>query len=64
MKRLMDKAKDTGTKSGIEPVVGKIWQRDYYENIIRSEESYHKIATYIHTNPQNWTQDKFYQIFE
>ncbi len=43
------------------PHMGKIWQRNYHEHIIRNEQSYHTIATYIINNPVNWTQDKFYQ---
>ena len=36
----------------------KIWQRNYYEHIIRNEKSYQKISEYIITNPQNWDIDK------
>ena len=46
------------------PLLGKIWQRNYYEHIIRTQESYDKIAAYIITNPQNWVKDKFYSKFE
>lgn len=34
-----------------QPFAGKLWQRNYYEHIIRNEESYLKIAEYIQTNP-------------
>ncbi|MFK5971512.1 MAG: transposase [Candidatus Marithrix sp.] len=33
---------------------GKLWQRNYYEHIIRDEQSYLKIANYIETNPIKW----------
>lgn len=46
------------------PLLGKIWQRNYYEHVIRTNESYDKIAAYIFTNPQNWVKDKFYSKFE
>lgn len=39
----------------------KIWQRNYYEHIIRDENSYKKIAEYIKNNPSNWIKDKFYK---
>jgi putative transposase len=39
---------------------GKLWQRDYYEHIIRNEESYLKIAEYIQNNPLKWQEDKYY----
>jgi len=38
----------------------KIWQRNYYEHIIRNEQSYQRIANYIMNNPANWEKDKFY----
>lgn len=36
----------------------KIWQRNYYEHIIRNEKSYQRISEYIITNPQKWDIDK------
>jgi len=38
----------------------KIWQRNYYEHIIRNEKSYHNISQYIINNPAKWSDDKFY----
>jgi putative transposase len=37
-----------------------IWQRNYWEHIIRDESSYHRIAEYIINNPKNWSNDKLY----
>lgn len=37
-----------------------LWQRNYYEHIIRSIDSYNKISSYILSNPLNWGDDKFY----
>jgi len=37
-----------------------IWQRNYYEHIIRNEESYLKIAEYIQANPSMWQNDTYY----
>jgi putative transposase len=42
-------------------IMGKLWQRNYYEHIIRSEESYQRIAKYIRNNPTNWNKDKFHR---
>jgi putative transposase len=39
--------------------LGKLWQRNYYEHIIRNEQSYQTISNYIINNPQNWNEDKF-----
>jgi putative transposase len=40
---------------------GKLWQRNYWEHIIRSERSYLTIATYIQSNPDRWRNDQLYQ---
>ena len=36
----------------------KIWQRDYYEHIIRDEVELARIRRYIHDNPKHWEQDQ------
>ncbi len=36
---------------------GQIWQRSYYEHIIRNEQEWEKIRMYIETNPMNWYMD-------
>ncbi len=35
----------------------RVWQRNYYEHIIRNEESYLKISEYVTNNPANWHID-------
>ncbi len=35
----------------------KIWQRNYYDHIIRNKESLFSIRNYIHNNPMNWAGD-------
>ncbi len=37
----------------------KNWQSNYYDHIIRDNESYHRIKNYIINNPENWDTDKF-----
>lgn len=39
---------------------GKLWQRNYYEHIIRNERSYQTIANYIINNPAKWQGGKFH----
>ena len=39
----------------------KLWQRNYYEHIIRDEKSYLKISEYIKTNPSTWQGDTYYE---
>jgi putative transposase len=43
-----------------QPFHQKLWQRNYYEHIIRSEQSYLDIAEYIQNNPLKWPEDKYY----
>ena len=38
----------------------KLWQRSYYEHIVRDETDYQEIWQYIDENPQNWEIDRFY----
>ncbi|MBU1088965.1 transposase, partial [Patescibacteria group bacterium] len=38
--------------------IGKIWQRNYYEHIIRNKTSLKIIKQYIQENPLKWKHDK------
>ena len=42
------------------PPQRQVWQRNYYEHIIRNEQSYQTISNYIINNPAKWKEDKFY----
>ena len=35
-----------------------VWQRNYYERIVRDNKAYESIRHYIQTNPANWGADK------
>jgi REP element-mobilizing transposase RayT len=35
-----------------------LWQRNYYEHIIRNEDELNRIRQYIHDNPLNWETDE------
>lgn len=37
-----------------------IWQRSYYDHIIRDEEDYINHLQYIEDNPAKWLEDKYY----
>jgi REP element-mobilizing transposase RayT len=37
-----------------------VWQRNFYEHIIRDEKAYQAIAEYIITNPIRWDDDKLF----
>lgn len=40
---------------------GKLWQRNYYEHIIRNQKAYDNISAYIINNPAKWDADKFHK---
>jgi REP element-mobilizing transposase RayT len=42
---------------GWERFNGKLWQRNYYEHIIRDEKDLHQIREYIVNNPMQWQLD-------
>ena len=42
------------------PFNGKLWQRNYWEHIIRNETELNRICEYIDNNPALWESDKLY----
>ena len=40
-------------------MMGKLWQRNYYEIIVWDEQNYNRISDYIKNNPAKWNADKF-----
>ena len=44
-------------QNGWPPFDGRLWQRNYYERIIRDDE-WEKIAAYINANPAEWHTDQ------
>jgi putative transposase len=53
-KRYADGVKQRGWP----PFPGRLWQRGYYEHIIRDEESLDRIRQYIDDNPAQWELDR------
>ena len=39
---------------------GNIWQRGFYDHVIRNQKDYEEIAEYICKNPECWCEDKLY----
>jgi putative transposase len=37
---------------------GRLWQRNYYEHVIRNDDSLNRIRQYIVDNPARWTFDR------
>ena len=39
------------------PFHQRVWQRNYYEHVIRDEETLNRIRQYIADNPARWGED-------
>jgi putative transposase len=46
-------------RQGWVPFKRKLWQRNYWDHIIRDEEDYIRVCEYIHANPPCWQNDLF-----
>jgi len=40
------------------PFPGRLWQRNYYEHVIRNEEELDRVRQYIVDNPERWEEDR------
>ncbi|WP_419659362.1 hypothetical protein [Desulfosarcina variabilis] len=40
------------------PFPGKLWQRNYWERIVRNDNELQKIRNYIIHNPRNWLNNQ------
>jgi REP element-mobilizing transposase RayT len=38
----------------------RVWQRNYYDHIIRNEGEFRRIWDYIDSNPQKWDEDRLH----
>ena len=38
----------------------EVWQKGFYDHIIRDQKDYDKIWNYIDTNPERWLEDEYY----
>ena len=47
-------------KHGWTPFRNRLWQRNYYERIIRDDAEHRRIAEYITNNPMKWKDDKLW----
>ena len=39
----------------------RVWQRSYYEHVVRNDVDLSEIQTYIQNNPLKWQLDRFYR---
>ena len=44
--------------AGWAPFRGRVWQRNYYEHIVRNDREMVAIRYYIEANPDNWVEDE------
>ncbi len=44
-------------QNGWPPFLGRLWQRNYYERILRNERELNDVRQYIIDNPKNWEND-------
>ena len=50
-----------GWKEAVTKALGeRIWQRSYYDHVIRNEADYLRICRYIEENPAKWMDDEYY----
>jgi len=45
-------------RHGWPPFAGRLWQRNYYEHIIRNDNEMHHLREYIVNNPAQWDLDR------
>ncbi len=45
------------TEFGWPPFTKRLWQRSYYDHIIRNESDLSRIENYIESNPRRWAED-------
>ena len=43
------------------PFNKKLWQKSFYDHIVRDENDYNRVCEYIDSNPLKWELDKFYK---
>jgi REP element-mobilizing transposase RayT len=56
------KTASTRAALGEDPRLGpRIWQRGYYEHVIRGEEELARIRSYIEENPARWEEDEYFE---
>ena len=49
------------TKGVVSKIAGfSVWQKSFYDHVIRSEQDYSDIWNYIEGNPSKWAEDKLY----
>ena len=57
---VIQRFKSISTRQGWKHGVKKLWQRSFFDHVIRCEEEYRRIWQYIDDNPAKWAEDEYY----
>ena len=60
LQRVMQRFKSITTRYGWESGHQKLWQRSFYDHVIRNEADYLRAWQYIDDNPAHWVEDEYY----
>jgi hypothetical protein len=41
----------------VEGLANSVWQRGYYEHVVRDDEEFSRLADYLLDNPRRWMED-------
>ena len=56
------KTASTRAARAADPLLGpRLWQRGYYEHVIRGKEELARIRAYIEQNPARWEEDEYFE---
>ena len=61
LQKVMQSLKSVTTRRCWQFGVSKLWQRSFYDHVIRNETDYLKIWQYIEQNPLRWGEDIFFE---
>ena len=61
LQKVMQSLKSVTTRKCWEFGISKLWQRSFYDHVIRNETDYLKIWQYIEENPLRWSEDVFFE---
>ena len=57
---VIQRFKSISTRQGWKHGVKILWQRSFFDHVIRCEEEYRRIWQYIDDNPAKWAEDEYY----
>ncbi len=60
LQRVMQRFKSITTRYGWSSGCQTLWQRSYYDHVIRNDADYLRAWQYIDDNPAQWAEDEYY----